>query len=96
MIIEIYIISGSFAILSIIISSLISPHIKWNIEKKRIKQKRRILLIKNSKRIISKTNFNYNRFISTPEYSDLKSNLDEELIKFIESKKNTKIKKIKA
>lgn len=91
MTIETYIISGTFAIISIIISTLIAPHIMWNIEKKRIKQNRRILLIKNSKRIISKVEFDYIRFLSTPEYSNLKSYLSNELILNLKSRGRLKV-----
>ena len=67
------------------IGGIITFIVKWYIEKRRIRFKRRVELIDNAKNEINIDNFNRIDFIKTPIYSNLKRHLSEKFKKQIES-----------
>ncbi len=79
------------AILTIVISfitavivSLVSPWIKWGIEKKKMRHERRIHIINDLKELASKQEFDREEFINSPSFVYLKNNLPPKTFKELE------------
>lgn len=83
------IIAGVIGLITGAIGSLIAPWVQWGIEKRRIKQKRRIELLEEWRRIISKPNFDRKDLLESPYYASLRNLLKEEVRKEIERPSNS-------
>lgn len=91
---EIIIATISSALLSSVVTALISPHVNWNIEKKKIRIENQRKFIENIRSEISKQNFERDSFRKTELYSriypflslKLKSDIDSTAIKIIRSR----------
>jgi len=73
---------------SVLIAGLIAaylvPRVKWGNEKNRMKYEARIALLKKCRLQITDPNFNIQNFIVTPEYSQIKGLLNQNLVAQIE------------
>lgn len=82
---EIIITALSSALLSSIVTAIISPHINWGIEKKKIKTESRKNLIKEVRSALSIPEFSRNDFQKTEIYTRIRPYLSHKLTDEIDS-----------
>jgi len=78
------IISGIIGFITGALGSLIAPWIHWGIEKRRIKQKRRIELIEKWRSILNNSKFDRRNILEDASYGPLRKLLKEDIRKEIE------------
>lgn len=82
------IIAGIIGLIAGTIGSLIAPWVHWGIEKRRIKQKRRIELIEKWRSILDNPNFERSGLLEDASYGTLRKLLKDDVKKEIERSPN--------
>ena len=83
------ILTSFIAIISAIIGSLVTPWVKWGIEKRKKRFEYRILVLNELKKIADKNEFNRIEFINSPYYQSIRNKFSEQLRKTIERPLNS-------
>ena len=77
-------IAGIVGLIAGLVGSLIAPWVQWGVEKKRIKQQRRIEMINQWREILSQENFQRTDFLNHPLYGPLRELIKQDVLKNFE------------